>query len=203
MGSLRIPGVTVLDHPPAAMAADRPDTAVVTATDADLASRLRAGDASALETAYDVHGPAVQAVARRVTADPAAAEELTQEVFLHLWEHPERFRSERGSLRSFLLMIAHRRSVDRVRADVARRTRETRFSADAVSTPTDDHAILRVESRHVRQAIESLPSDRRRCIELAYFAGLTFRQVAEHPGLPEGTVKTRIRSALQELRHAT
>jgi len=98
---------------------------------------------------------------------------------------------------------AHRRSVDRVRAEVARRTRETRFSTETVSTSTEDHAMLRVESRHVRQAIDSLPSDRRRCIELAYFGGLTFRQVAEQLDLPEGTVKTRIRSALQELRHAT
>ena len=157
----------------------------------------------ALAEAYRRHGGAVFSLARRVLAGQPGAEDVAQAVFTALWDHPERFEADRGSLRSYLLTLAHRRAVDVVRLEQRRRGREERAS-DRAAAPYDlEHEVwdLAVAS-HVRDALARLADNERRVIELAYFSGYTYREVAALLGQPEGTVKSRIRTGLLRLRAA-
>jgi RNA polymerase sigma-70 factor (ECF subfamily) len=158
----------------------------------------------ALAEVYRRHGGAVQSVAKRVLGSADAAEDVTQEVFIKLWERPERFDSARGSLRSFLLAIAHSRAVDHVRSQNARHSREER---DARTIATEGYNIERHAwdlhlNDQVKRAVGCLPEVERKAIELAYFAGHTYREVAGLLNEPEGTIKGRIRSGLARLRQA-
>lgn len=148
------------------------------------------------------HGGAVFALAKRVLGDPARAEEIVQEVFVRLWNSPERFDPERGSLRSFLLAQTHGRAVDLLRSDTARKDRETREARAAAEAGYDlEHEIWDMAvAERVREAVALLPDDERRAIELAYFGGRTYREAAAELGAPEGTVKSRIRSGLKRMR---
>jgi RNA polymerase sigma-70 factor (ECF subfamily) len=156
----------------------------------------------AVEILWRRHGSAVLGVARRVTANSAMAEEVLQEVFLRLWRAPERFDPSRGALRSFLLMEANGRAVDAVRSDVARRGLETRTrgadrtDADPVAAEVWDTAM----ADHLRDALDSLPDGEREAIELAYYGHHPYKEVAVILGVPEGTVKSRIRSGLSRMR---
>jgi len=156
----------------------------------------------ALAEAYRRHAGAVYALARRVLVDAAPAEEVVQEVFIRLWHAPEKFDADRGSLRSYLLAHAHGRAVDLLRSETSRRRREERDARVTAEAGYDlEHEVwdLAVAER-VREALEALPADERRPIELAYFGGHTYREVARMLGSPEGTVKSRIRSGLRRLR---
>jgi RNA polymerase sigma-70 factor (ECF subfamily) len=156
----------------------------------------------ALAEAYRRHAGAVFGLATRVLSDGTAAEEVVQEVFLRLWNNPERFDPERGSLRSYLLAQTHGRSVDLLRSNQSRRAREEREARAAATAGYDlEHEVwdLAVAER-VRKAVTSLPLDERRAIELAYFGGHTYREVATALGAPEGTVKSRIRMGLKRMR---
>ncbi len=156
----------------------------------------------ALAEAYRRHAGAVFGLARRVLSDATAAEEIVQEIFLRLWNDPARFDPERGSLRSFLLAQTHGRAVDLLRSDSSRRQRETREARAAATAGYDiEHEVwdLAVAER-VKQAVAVLPNDERRAIELAYFGGHTYREVAAVLGTPEGTVKSRIRVGLKRMR---
>ncbi|HVF74332.1 MAG TPA: sigma-70 family RNA polymerase sigma factor [Acidimicrobiales bacterium] len=156
----------------------------------------------ALAEAYRRHGGAVFALARRVLGDPARAEEVVQEVFLRLWNSPDKFDPERGTLRSFLLASTHGRAVDLLRSDVSRRRREERDALATAEAGYDlEHEVwdMAVADR-VKEAVGALPVDERRAIELAYFGGHTYREVAQLLGAPEGTVKSRIRSGLHRMR---
>jgi RNA polymerase sigma-70 factor (ECF subfamily) len=156
----------------------------------------------ALAEAYRRHGGAVFALARRVLGEPARAEEVVQEVFLRLWNQPDRFDPDRGTLRSFLLAQAHGRAVDMLRSETSRRRREERDARVTAEAGYDlEHEVwdLAVAER-VREALATLPVDERKAIELAYFGGRTYREVASALGAPEGTVKSRIRSGLRRLR---
>jgi RNA polymerase sigma-70 factor (ECF subfamily) len=157
----------------------------------------------ALAEAYRRHGGAVHALARRVLGGRPGADDVTQSVFTLLWDHPERFEPERGTLRSYLLTVAHRRAVDAVRVEERRRGREERATAWPVARYDVEHEVwdLAVAS-HVREALARLADAERQVIELAYFSGYTYREVAALLGQPEGTVKSRIRSGLQRLRAA-
>lgn len=174
------------------------------ASDATLVVAIARWNEAALAEAYRRHGGAVHALARRLLGSDAQAEDITQEVFVRLWEQPERFDHARGSLRSFLLSVAHNRAVDYLRAATARTSREQRSSAEVATAGYDieRHAWDLHVSDQVRRAVLELTDDQRRAIELAYFAGHTYRQVAAMLDEPEGTIKARIRSGLINLRRA-
>lgn len=156
----------------------------------------------ALAEAYRRHGGAVYALARRVGRDTGLAEEVVQEVFVRLWTTPDRFDPDRGSLRSWLLAQAHGRTIDRLRSDSARRLREER---DAQQTANAGYDVEReawdlATADRVKDVMADLPDGERRAIELAYFDGYTYREVAKLLGTPEGTIKSRIRSGLKRMR---
>lgn len=158
----------------------------------------------ALAELYRRHGGAVHALARRVLNDDAMAEEVLQEVFVRLWRNPDRFDPDRGALRSYLLAMTHGRAVDIVRSESSRRQREER---DARRTAEAGYDLEREVwdlhlSEEVGRVLADLRPEERRPIELAYFGGYSYRQVAEMLGEAEGTVKSRIRSGLSRLRGA-
>jgi RNA polymerase sigma-70 factor (ECF subfamily) len=156
----------------------------------------------ALAELYRRHSGAVHGLARRLLADDALAEEIVQEIFTRLWNDPERFDPDRGSLRSFLLAQTHGRSVDLVRAETARRAREERETRKVAEGGYDLEGEvwdLHV-SDQVKQALGELREEERSPIVLAYFGGYTYREVADVLEQPEGTVKSRIRAGLARLR---
>lgn len=158
----------------------------------------------ALAEAYRRHAGAVFALARRVLADLTAAEEVVQEVFLRLWTQPDKFDPDRGSLRSYLLAQTHGRAVDLLRADTSRRRREEREARQTAEGGYDlEHEVWDLAvADQVKKVVAVLPPAERRAIELAYFGGHTYREVATLLGEPEGTVKSRIRAGLKRMRAA-
>jgi len=172
------------------------------ASDAALVVAIGRWREDALAEAFRRHAGAVHALARRVLRDGPTSEEVVQEVFLRLWRAPDRYDPARGSLRSYLLAQAHGRAVDLLRSDSARRRREEREALQSAEAGYDlereiwDLAI----TDHLQRAVDTLPLDERQAIELAYFGGHTYREVAVMLSQPEGTVKSRIRSGLKRLR---
>lgn len=156
----------------------------------------------AVEILWRRHSSAVLGVSRRVTGNSNLAEEVLQEVFLRLWRAPERFDSTRGALRSFLMMEANGRSIDAIRSDVSRRGLETRTArndrtdSDPVAAEVWDNSV----AEHLRDALDELPDGEREAIELAYYGHHPYKDVATILGVPEGTVKSRIRAGLTRLR---
>jgi RNA polymerase sigma-70 factor (ECF subfamily) len=175
---------------------------LVSASDAVVVVAISRYEPEALAEAYRRHAGAVFALARRLLVDVTLAEEVVQEVFLRLWNQPERFDHERGSLRSFLLAQCHGRSVDLLRAETSRRRREDRDVRRTAESGYDlEHEVVDLAiADHVQQALTTLPDAEREAIALAYFGGHTYREVAELLDQPEGTVKSRIRTGLQRLR---
>jgi RNA polymerase sigma-70 factor (ECF subfamily) len=176
----------------------------IESSDAALAIAIGRWHEPALAEAYRRHGAAVLSIARRVLGSAPMAEEVTQEVFLDLWRRPERFDPARGNLRTYLMTKAHGKAVDALRSDSARRAREERSARETATAGYDieHHAWDLSLADQVRSAISGLPETERRALELAYFGGHTYREVATLLGEPEGTVKSRIRSALRRLREA-
>lgn len=165
-----------------------------------LIERLSGRDETALADLYDRYAGFVYGLAVRIVVDRHAAEDVTQEVFVSLWEHPERIDSGRGTLRGFLGTLTHRRAVEAVRREEAHRRREARVARDAADVPDVAEAVLRSDtSGKVRTAVEVLPEAQRRALELAYFQGYTFRQVADVLDIPEGTAKSRLRLGLARI----
>jgi RNA polymerase sigma-70 factor (ECF subfamily) len=174
------------------------------ASDALLVVAIGRWRQDALAEAYRRHAGAVFALARRLLVDRTLAEEITQEVFLRIWHHPEKFDPDRGSLRSYLLAQTHGRSVDILRSETSRRQREQRDAAATADSGYDlEREVLDLSvAEEVREALTVLSPGERRAIELAYFGGHTYREVASLLNEPEGTVKSRIRSGLRRLRGA-
>ncbi|MEY2471039.1 MAG: polymerase sigma-70 factor, subfamily [Actinomycetota bacterium] len=171
-------------------------------SDAALVIAIGRWSEEALAEAYRRHGGAVFALARRVCRDAGISEEVVQEVFVKLWTTPDRFDPERGSLRSWLLAQTHSRAIDRLRSDSSRRTREERDVSRTANAGYDvEREVwdLAVADR-VNDVMGDLPDLERRAIELAYFDGYTYREVAQLLDTPEGTVKSRIRSGLKRMR---
>ena len=169
--------------------------------DASLVAAVARSDELALQELYQRHGAAVYGLARRVLVDPDRAEEVVQEVFLRLWNEPERFNPTRGQLRSFLNRQAHSRAVERVRSEEARRRREERHDRENVGPAYDVEieAWELIRSELVKEALDELSDAERQAITLAYFGGHTYRDVAVMLDLPEGTIKSRIRLGLGKL----
>jgi RNA polymerase sigma-70 factor, ECF subfamily len=174
------------------------------AIDAGLMARVRAHDHAALTELYDRHGRMVYSIALRFLRDPFRAEDLTHDVFLVIWEQPERYRPEVGPFAPWFYRVARNRSID-----VLRRTRRETQPGDQnlfeMMLPDDDadpseQATVRLESQRARAALANLPENQRTVIELAYFSGLTQREMAEQLGEPLGTIKTRVRTGLLRLR---
>jgi RNA polymerase sigma-70 factor, ECF subfamily len=173
--------------------------------DPDLSTIIAAvamGDQVAFAALYDRLVPAVYGVARRVLRDPSQAEEVTQEVFVEIWKQAARFDSTRGNVRTWAVMIGHRRAVDRVRSEQAHRDRQLRSGAAAVdSGQTPEDTALDADDRHrARSAMAALSGAQREVLELAFYEGMTHVQIADHLGVALGTVKTRIRDGLIRLR---
>jgi RNA polymerase sigma-70 factor, ECF subfamily len=173
-------------------------------SDAQLVTSIARYSEVALAEAYRRHGGAVYGLARRVLNNSSEAEDVTQEVFLRLWNQPDRFDASRGSLRSFLLAQSHGRAVDTVRSHNSRRVREARDARRTATAEYDmQHEVWDMAlADQVTRALGTLPDEERRAIEMAYFSGHTYVEVAQLLDQPEGTVKSRIRNGLRRLRTA-
>jgi RNA polymerase sigma-70 factor (ECF subfamily) len=166
--------------------------------DARIRDALIAGSERTLADAYDTYGALVFGVALHLTRDRGAAEDIAQEVFVDLWRWPERFDPQRASLRGWLCMIARRRGIDWLRR---RRTQQNLILAalETASTGFEDDLLVSTAHKQVRRAVADLPMPHRQAIFLAYYYGLTYREVAEALSIPEGTAKWRLRNALRRL----
>ncbi|MEO7556360.1 MAG: sigma-70 family RNA polymerase sigma factor [Acidimicrobiales bacterium] len=171
-------------------------------SDAGLVMAISRYYQEALAEAYRRHAGAVFGLARRLLSDRVLAEEVVQEVFLRLWDKPEKFDTERGSLRSYLLAQCHGRAVDLMRSEGARRRREEKDMRRTAEAAYDvEHEVwdLAVADK-LKVAVLALPEGERQAIELAYFGGHTYREVAVMLDQAEGTVKSRIRAGLRRMR---
>lgn len=180
-------------------------TSTAASTTEDLLVAVAAGDELAFETLYDRVTPQVLGVALRVLRDRSLAEEVTQEVLVEVWKKATRFDPERGSGSGWITTLAHRRAVDRVRSEQASRDRDDRVSRRDEARAFDevaDEVQVRLDHWQVRRAMATLTERQREAIELAYFGGHTYRDVARVLGIPEGTAKSRLRDGLLRLRAA-
>ncbi len=168
------------------------------------------GDQVAFAALYDRYVELVYSTCLRILAEPAPAEDATQEIFVRLWRKPESFVPERGRFLSWLMSVARNRAVDELRARGRRRRREAVPEDDqdllaTIAADGDDpeqRAQVHEEQLLVRKALTGLPVEQRRALELAYFGGLTQQEIAVRLDEPLGTVKTRVRLGMQKLRRA-
>ncbi len=171
--------------------------------DARLADRIRSGQTEALGELYDMHAATALAVALRVVGDRQEAEDVVHDAFVAVWRKIDRFDAERGALRAWVMTVVRNRAIDRIRA---RRITVDVDDADERSmlrtgpNPTWEAALGRATATEMRAAIDRLPEEQRRAIELAYFEGYTYREVAELTGVAPGTANGRLRLALAKLR---
>jgi len=171
--------------------------------DRQLLAQVNAGDGDALERLYRQHRTLAHNVAFRVLRDPMLAEDAVQEGFLELWRTAGRFEAKRSSVRAWLCVLVHRRAVDLVRQEVARRARDERETAPHPESYTaEDLMLLRYDRRRIQQVLQQLSAPQRSLVELAFWGGLTQSQLAERLQVPLGTVKSRMFSALKDLRVA-
>jgi RNA polymerase sigma-70 factor (ECF subfamily) len=174
----------------------------VRTNDQELAERLVDQDHAALREAYDLYGHRVYRVAYGLLRREELAQDVTQDVFVRLWQRPERFDSSRGSMASFLQLDAHGRSVDLIRSEESRSKREIadhRRSSNHQDGP-EEEAMKMITSERVRDALNALKDSERAPIAMAFYLGYSYRKVAVELGVPEGTVKSRIRSGMAKLR---
>ena len=178
---------------------------VASASDEALIRRIEAREQGALDEVYHRHVRAIYGLTFRILGEAASAEDVVQEVFLKLWRQPASYNSERGSLSSWLLGVAHNRAIDVLRR---RRTHPEQFLSDPSdfeivpdgSVDPVDLAGLREASEAVRRALTRIPAEQRRAIEMAFFEGKTHVEISEELGEPLGTAKTRIRLGMRKLR---
>ena len=168
-----------------------------------LLRRAATGDESAFAELYDAVASRLFGLVRRIVRDPAQSEEVTQEVFLEIWRHSARYDPGRGSPLSWMLTIAHRKAVDRVRSTEAARSRDEGYGASTQEVTHDSTAeavVERLDAERVHRALDTLTEAQREALQLAYLGGYTHTEVATMLDLPLGTAKTRIRDGLIRLR---
>lgn len=168
-----------------------------------LAQRIRSGDRAALGEVYDRHASAAMAVALRIVADREGAEDLVHDTFVAIWQKIDRFDPARGSLRSWIVTIVRNRAIDRLRGtrpSIEIGEADERSLLRSGPNPTWDSAMARLGSIQLRAAMDELPAEQRQAIELAYFGGRTYREIATLTGVPLGTANGRLRLALARLR---
>lgn len=175
-------------------------------SDVELVRRLREADGEALSQLYQRFGRPCYSLARRICADEGLAEDVVQEVFLTLWRDPDRYDPSRGGFATWLLTLIHHKAVDAVRRESTLRRRMVaapEAGEDWSPTPVpgaDQAAMARVAAGQVRAALHRLPPEQRQVLALAYFGGHTQREIAVLTGVPLGTVKSRMFTAVQRLR---
>ncbi len=165
--------------------------------------RVAGGDQSAFAELYDMLSPRAFGLILRVLVDRAQSEEVLQEVFLEIWQSASRFVPNKGQGRSWILTIAHRRAVDRVRSSQATADRDVRVGVRDLDVAHDgvaEEVEARVDGERVTRALSVLPETQREAITLAYFGGYSQSEIAALVGAPLGTVKTRMRDGLSRLR---
>jgi RNA polymerase sigma-70 factor, ECF subfamily len=171
--------------------------------DENLISFVGQGDAEAFTTLYDRHSRAAFSLAYRMMGERQAAEDLVQDAFLKLWRSATSYRPERGSVRTWLLSIVRNRSIDQLRSHASRRRTQDKIEASAPrSQPSEAFAETWRNSQRdqVREALNTLPSEQLKVLELAYFSGYTHAQVSELLDVPLGTTKGRMRLGLKKMR---
>jgi RNA polymerase sigma-70 factor, ECF subfamily len=184
----------------------RTDEADGIAADHDAIARMARGDESGLAELYDRHATPVYSLALRIVRRPEDAEDVTQQVFTQAWRTSARFDASRGVVAAWLLMMARSRAIDCLRRRNPARdgiSDDAHLAAIPAPEPSVEYVVAtRDEVERVQAAIDALPADQRVAVELAYYDGLTQSEIAERTSTPLGTVKTRVRSALQTLRAA-
>lgn len=168
----------------------------------DLLTQVARGDESAFATLYDALGSSVYGLARRVIRDPSRAEEVSQEVFMQVWQTATRFDPARGNAKSWVLTLAHRRAVDAVRHDQAATNRENKYdwSGGPDFDEVEETVTISLEHEQVRRCMDGLTGLQREAVDLAYYKGYTYAEVAEVLDANPATVKTRMRDGLVRLR---
>jgi RNA polymerase sigma-70 factor (ECF subfamily) len=169
----------------------------------ELLQRVAGGDQAAFARVYDMLSPRVFGLVLRVLVDRAQSEEVLQEVFLEVWQSASRFAPNRGQGRSWVLTIAHRRAVDRVRASQASTDRDVRVGHRDLEVAHDgvaEQVELRIEGERVATALSALPDAQKEALTLAYYGGYSQSEIAALVGAPLGTIKTRMRDGLSRLR---
>jgi RNA polymerase sigma-70 factor (ECF subfamily) len=182
----------------------RPSEGAVPTTDEALVAAVRDGDEDALVALYDRYAASIYSLALRITGDRLTAQEVTQDTFLRLWKHAAMFDRERGAFGAWLFAIARRRALDVLRSRQRQaKVADGTFISDGgtLPEPSQADASEQIVLAHViAQAVATLPLVQRQTIELAYFGGLTQQQIATQTGEPLGTVKSRMRTAMETLR---
>jgi len=180
---------------------DREST--VPASQEELLGRVAQGDEAAFGELYDRMVPRVLGLVRRLLVDPAQSEEVAQEIFLEIWQTATRYEAQRGGASTWILTMAHRRAVDRIRSSQASRDRDVKIGIRDLAVAYDEVSetvAVRIEHERVEKAMSRLTELQRQAISLAYYGGLSQSEVAERLQIPLGTVKTRLRDGLIRLR---
>jgi RNA polymerase sigma-70 factor (ECF subfamily) len=171
--------------------------------DEDLISLVETGDAEAFATLYERHSRAAYSLAYRMMGERQASEDLAQDAFIKVWRGAGSYRSERGSVRTWILSIVHNRGIDQLRSHASRRRTQDKIEASAArSQPSDAFAETwrNAQREQVREALSTLPEEQLKILELAYFSGYTHVEIAELLSVPLGTVKGRMRLGLKKIR---
>ena len=173
--------------------------------DEEMMHLVQEGDARAFEVLYERHGGAAFSLAYRMLGNRVNAEDVSQEAFLSIWRSRLRYQADRGSVRTWVLGIVHHRAIDALRRNLVHDRRrgsaegiEERFEAREL---TDVEVVRREDARSVRAALQTLPAEQSRVIEMAYFGGYSHSKIADMLDTPIGTVKGRMRLGLDKLRH--
>ncbi|WP_241980007.1 sigma-70 family RNA polymerase sigma factor [Cryobacterium glaciale] len=173
------------------------------ATKEELLGRVAHGDQSAFGELYDQIAPRVLGLVKRLLIDHAQSEEVTQEIFLEIWQSASRYEPTRGGASTWILTMAHRRAVDRIRSSQAGRDRDTKIGIRDLAVAYDhvaESVEVRIEHERVEKAMTRLTQLQRQAVSLAYYGGFSHSEVADMLHIPLGTVKTRLRDGLIRLR---